>query len=58
MWLDGIGSFRLYKRDVLADLMTSVKGRTYVFQMEVSSHSSMRRWSSSSILMLMIVWHL
>jgi dolichol-phosphate mannosyltransferase len=29
------GSFRLYKKDVLEDLMKSVKGRTYVFQMEV-----------------------
>jgi predicted ABC-type exoprotein transport system permease subunit len=29
------GSFRLYKEDVLEDLMKSVKGRTYVFQMEV-----------------------
>ena len=28
-------SFRLYKKEVLADLMTRVKGRTYVFQMEV-----------------------
>jgi dolichol-phosphate mannosyltransferase len=32
---DLTGSYRLYKRDVLADLMVSVKGRAYVFQMEV-----------------------
>jgi len=32
---DLTGSFRLYKKDVLADVMASVKGRTYVFQMEV-----------------------
>jgi len=33
---DLTGSFRLYKRDVLVDLVTAVKGRAYVFQMEVS----------------------
>ena len=33
---DLTGSFRLYKRNVLQDLMLSVKGRAYVFQMEVS----------------------
>jgi len=32
---DLTGSFRLYKRNVLQDLMLSVKGRAYVFQMEV-----------------------
>ncbi len=32
---DLTGSFRLYKREVLQDLMNSVKGKTYVFQMEV-----------------------
>jgi dolichol-phosphate mannosyltransferase len=32
---DLTGSFRLYKKSVLEDLMRSVKGRTYVFQMEV-----------------------
>jgi dolichol-phosphate mannosyltransferase len=32
---DLTGSFRLYKRAVLEDLMRSVKGKTYVFQMEV-----------------------
>ena len=34
---DLTGSFRLYKREVLNDLMLSVKGRAYVFQMEVAS---------------------
>lgn len=33
---DLTGSFRLYKRKVLEDLMLCVKGRAYVFQMEVS----------------------
>ena len=28
----------MYKKEVLEDLMRSVKGRTYVFQMEVSPH--------------------
>lgn len=32
---DLTGSFRLYKKHVLEDLMKSVKGRAYVFQMEV-----------------------
>lgn len=32
---DLTGSFRLYKKNVLEDLLKSVKGKTYVFQMEV-----------------------
>ena len=32
---DLTGSYRLYRREVLEDLVRSVKGRTYVFQMEV-----------------------
>jgi len=32
---DLTGSFRLYKRNVIEDLMKSVKGRAYVFQMEI-----------------------
>ena len=32
---DLTGSYRLYKKHVLADVMKSVVGRTYVFQMEV-----------------------
>ncbi|CAM9570104.1 unnamed protein product, partial [Ectocarpus fasciculatus] len=32
---DLTGSFRLYKRDVFDDLIRSVKGKTYVFQMEI-----------------------
>jgi dolichol-phosphate mannosyltransferase len=34
---DLTGSFRLYKRNVIEDLIKSVKGKTYVFQMEVIS---------------------
>lgn len=32
---DLTGSYRLYKKEVITDLMCSVKGKTYVFQMEV-----------------------
>ncbi|RYH20329.1 hypothetical protein EON65_23800 [archaeon] len=32
---DFTGSFRLYKRPVLENLIKSVKGRAYVFQMEI-----------------------
>ena len=32
---DLTGSYRLYKKEVLEELMKNVKGRTYVFQMEV-----------------------
>ena len=35
---DLTGSFRLYKREVLSDLMLCVKGRAYVFQMEVKTY--------------------
>ena len=32
---DLTGSFRLYKREVFDDLIRSIKGKTYVFQMEI-----------------------
>jgi len=32
---DLTGSYRMYKKSVLVDLMTSVKSTAYVFQMEV-----------------------
>ena len=32
---DLTGSYRLFKKSVFEDLLKSVKGRTYVFQMEV-----------------------
>jgi hypothetical protein len=32
---EDVGSFRLYKRDIFDDLIRSIKGKTYVFQMEV-----------------------
>jgi hypothetical protein len=36
---DLTGSFRLYKKAVIEDLIKSVKGKTYVFQMEVGTCS-------------------
>lgn len=33
---DLTGSYRLFKKEVLSDLMEIVKGKAYVFQMEVS----------------------
>ena len=33
---DLTGSYRLYKKHILQDLIESVQGKTYVFQMEVS----------------------
>ena len=35
---DLTGSYRLYKKQVLANLMESVKSRAYVFQMEVRTY--------------------
>ena len=39
---DLTGSFRLYRRQVLEDLIRLTKSRTYVFQMEVSVQLSAR----------------
>lgn len=36
---DLTGSYRLYKKEVLTELMLSVKGRAYVFQMEVQCNT-------------------
>lgn len=41
---DLTGSFRLYKKDVLIDLMESVQGRTYVFQMEVIVRAKQKKY--------------
>ena len=37
---DLTGSYRLYKKEVLEEVMKNVKGRTYVFQMEVNKMKS------------------
>lgn len=47
---DLTGSFRLYKREVLADLVTAVKGRAYVFQMEVRPSFRSGRLTGSLLL--------
>jgi dolichol-phosphate mannosyltransferase len=44
---DLTGSYRLYKKDVLTDLMHSVKGRAYVFQMEVRPNPTLTSWLKS-----------
>jgi dolichol-phosphate mannosyltransferase len=46
---DLTGSFRLYKRDVLEDLMKSVKGKTYVFQMEVIVRAKQKRYDIAEV---------
>jgi len=46
---DLTGSFRLYKKDVLTKLMQSVKGKTYVFQMEVIVRAKQAGYSISEV---------
>mmetsp|Transcript_105992 Transcript_105992/g.207894 ORF Transcript_105992/g.207894 Transcript_105992/m.207894 type:complete len:237 (-) Transcript_105992:94-804(-) len=46
---DLTGSFRLYKREVLNDLMLSVKGRAYVFQMEVIVRAQHKGYSIAEV---------
>jgi dolichol-phosphate mannosyltransferase len=46
---DLTGSFRLYKKAVLEDLMLSVKGRTYVFQMEVIVRAKLRGYTVAEV---------
>eukprot|EP01041_Mallomonas_annulata_P000383 gene383-696_t len=46
---DLTGSFRLYKREVLEDLMLSVIGRTYVFQMEVIVRARQKGYSIAEV---------
>jgi dolichol-phosphate mannosyltransferase len=46
---DLTGSFRLYKRHVLEDLMNSVKGKTYVFQMEVIVRAKAKNYSVEEV---------
>ena len=46
---DLTGSFRLYKRKVLEDLMLSVKGRAYVFQMEVIVRAQHKGYSIAEV---------
>ena len=46
---DLTGSFRLYKKSVLEKLMKSVKGRTYVFQMEVIVRAKQMGYSVAEV---------
>lgn len=46
---DLTGSFRLYKKTVLQDLMRAVKGRAYVFQMEVIVRAKYRGCSIAEV---------
>ena len=46
---DLTGSYRLYKRSVLEDLMRSVKGRAYVFQMEVIVRAKYKGYSIAEV---------
>lgn len=46
---DLTGSFRLYKKSVLEALMTKVKGKTYVFQMEVIVRAKQLNYSVAEV---------
>ena len=46
---DLTGSFRLYKKSVLETLMAEVKGKTYVFQMEVIVRAKQMRYSIAEV---------
>jgi len=46
---DLTGSFRLYKRAVIEDLMSTVKGKTYVFQMEVIVRAKQKRYTVGEV---------
>lgn len=46
---DLTGSFRLYKRSVIEDLMSTVKGRAYVFQMEVIVRAKQKGYSVGEV---------
>jgi dolichol-phosphate mannosyltransferase len=46
---DLTGSFRLYKKAVLERLMSSVKGKTYVFQMEVIVRAKQQGFSIDEV---------
>jgi len=46
---DLTGSFRLYKKEVLEELMLSVRGKAYVFQMEVIVRAKKRGFTVSEV---------
>lgn len=46
---DLTGSFRLYKRDVIEDIMNSIQGLGYVFQMEIIVRARQREYSIGEV---------
>lgn len=46
---DLTGSYRMYKKTVLEDLMISVKGRAYVFQMEVIVRAKLKGYKIAEV---------
>ncbi|KAL8001555.1 putative glycosyltransferase 2, nucleotide-diphospho-sugar transferase [Plasmopara halstedii] len=46
---DLTGSFRLYKRDVIEDIMSTIHGLGYVFQMEILVRARERQYSITEI---------
>jgi dolichol-phosphate mannosyltransferase len=46
---DLTGSYRLYKKEVLQDLIQQVKGKTYVFQMEVIVRAQQRGYKVEEV---------
>ncbi|KAJ0396841.1 hypothetical protein P43SY_001788 [Pythium insidiosum] len=46
---DLTGSFRLYKRDVIEDIMSSIQGLGYVFQMEILVRARLKQYSIAEV---------
>ncbi|KAF4319755.1 hypothetical protein BBO99_00004968 [Phytophthora kernoviae] len=46
---DLTGSFRLYKRDVIEDIMSTIQGLGYVFQMEILVRARQRQFSIAEV---------
>ncbi|KAL3661526.1 dolichol-P-mannose synthesis [Phytophthora oleae] len=46
---DLTGSFRLYKRDVIEDIMSAIQGLGYVFQMEILVRARQRQYSIAEV---------
>ncbi|RMX66257.1 hypothetical protein KXD40_008367 [Peronospora effusa] len=46
---DLTGSFRLYKRDVIEDIMSTIQGLGYVFQMEILVRARQRQYSIAEV---------
>lgn len=46
---DLTGSFRLYKRDVIENIMSAIQGLGYVFQMEILVRARQRQYSIAEV---------